>query len=129
MTAQMVHFGISVFDLDRSVEWYCRYFGFVETKRFNKPELEISGATLTLGDGMLEILAPFRICKSDASAGGLIENLRNVGSNHFALSVDSVAECFGQMKTDGVCMVSELIGGKFFFCKDPDGTLVEVKQA
>ena len=38
------HVGLTVSDLDRAVDWYRTNFGFEETRRFDKPELEIKGA-------------------------------------------------------------------------------------
>lgn len=127
MSAMIAHVGISVSDLDRSVAWYGKYFGFVETKRFDKPALEITGAVLCLGDGFLEILAPYAAQPSNNTGTNLLEHLRNCGSNHFALSVDALVETYEKMKAGDVHIVSD-IAGSFFFCTDPDGTLLEIKQ-
>ena len=127
MSAQIAHVGISVSDIDKSIAWYSKYFGFVETKRFDKPALEIRGAVLNLGEGLLEILAPYAPLVAKSPGATLTEHLRQCGSNHFALSVDSLSACHEKMKADDVAMVSDIIGS-FYFCCDPDGTLLEIKQ-
>jgi len=126
--AQFIHAGISAVDLDRAVRWYAAYFGFIESKRFEKPALEIKAAVLTLGEMTLEILAPYNPVPASVGENSLVENLRSCGSNHLAFSVSDVNGLFSRMKDDGVTLVSDLIDGRLFFCKDSDGTLLEIKQ-
>lgn len=121
------HVGISVSDLDRSVAWYVSHFGFEETKRFEKPELEIKGAALALGDCGLEILAPYAPVSATKTDDTLVHALRATGANHMALAVDDVAACYRKFVAEGVEMISELLDGRFFFCRDPDGTVLEIK--
>ena len=125
---QLVHFGISVSDLERSIQWYCKHFGFKEVKRFEKPELQIKGAALVLGDSALEILEPTQPATPDKTEGSLVQHLQKTGANHLALNVDNIMECYERLKQENVTIVSDLIGGRFFFCKDPDQTLLEIRQ-
>jgi catechol 2,3-dioxygenase-like lactoylglutathione lyase family enzyme len=127
--AQLQHCGISVADIDRAIAWYSRYFDAQVAKRFEKPELEIRGALLDIGGGLLEILAPFMPAARSYAGASTVGELRLLGANHLAIAVDDVAECMQRLHHSGGEAVYELIDGRFFFCKDPDGTLVEVRQA
>ncbi len=122
------HTGISVTDIDRTVAWYAARFGFKETKRFVKPELEIRGAVMALGNAVLEILQPDSPTHAQQGCHTLAQHLRKLGANHIAIGVSDITECFEKFKADNVDLISELIDSRFFFCKDPDGTLIEVRH-
>ena len=126
---KFVHTGISVTDLERSIAWYKDIFGFEEVKRFEKPDLEIKGAALKRGDCVLEILEPYKpqtISNSEKTIAGV---LQKIGANHFAISVEDVQSFYSELKSKNVDLVSEIKGNKFFFCRDPDGTVIEVRQS
>lgn len=123
----LAHFGICVRDLDATVKWYRKHLGFSEVKRFERPEIEIQGALLSLPGGFLEILSPLHPAMA-AREGLLVHQLQKLGANHFALAVANVKATFRKMKSLPLPYQSELVDGKFFFCKDPEGTLIEIKQ-
>ncbi len=122
------HTGISVTDIDRTIAWYAEHFGFTEVKRFEKSEMEIRGAIMSLGNAVLEILQPDSPAPVGENCHTLIEHLRKLGANHIAIGVSDIAGCFEQFRKDNVDLVSELIDDRFFFCKDPDGILIEVRH-
>ena len=122
------HFGISVTDIDRAVKWYNENFGFEETKRFDKPDFEIKGAVMQLGDCILEILQPYTPNPLSPGGNSLITVLRDLGANHIAFSIDDITSVYSRLKENNVEFVTELLDGRFFFCKDPDGTLIEIRQ-
>ena len=125
---KIAHFGISVKDIDRAVEWYRDNFGFEEEKRFEKPDLEIKGAVMTLGSITLEILAPYTPQTAGVKDDSLVAGLRRIGANHFALCVDDIASFYRELKDNKVQLVTDIIDNRLFFCKDPDDTLIEIKQ-
>jgi catechol 2,3-dioxygenase-like lactoylglutathione lyase family enzyme len=114
--SSITHIGISVADLDASLQWYKEHFGFEETRRFTKPEFEMKGAALSDGRIGLEVIMPSVPVKRAAVPASLAEALRQCGANHLAL------------RSAGAQLITEIIGGRFFFCADPDGTLLEVRQ-
>jgi len=122
------HIGLTVKDLDVSINWYSLIFGFKEVKRFEKKELEIKGALIANGDMNIELLMPNKLIKNTIEISGLTEALRYQGLNHFALFVDDVKTLFDKMKSEKKSLLTELIDKRFFFCIDPDGTKIEVKQ-
>lgn len=125
---QLQHVGISVADLDRSVRWYSDFFGFTETKRFRKDEFEVTAAVLQLGPVTLEILSPFRPEIPAPRPGSLVSHLRKIGANHLAIGVSDVTGCYERMSKAGCSLITELIDGRFFFCADPDGTVLEIRR-
>jgi catechol 2,3-dioxygenase-like lactoylglutathione lyase family enzyme len=125
--AEIQHIGISVADLDRSVAWYRSHFGFSEAKRFRKEAFEISGAVLQLGGMILEVLAPFVPAPPAPQAGSLVEQLRRTGVNHIAINVADLPACREQRRASRASLLTEIIDGRFFFCIDPDGTVLEVR--
>lgn len=126
---RILHIGISVADLDRTVAWYGRMFGFKEEKRFEKAELEITGAVISLDGQTIEVLAPCAPQSPLCERSGVPQALRTTGTNHIAIGVDDVAAFHQKCRSEGVVMVGELIGGKMFFCTDPDGTLLEIRAS
>ncbi len=127
MASEFQHAGISVADLERSIAWYVGHFGFRVTKRFRKDELEIDGAVLELGGSTLEVLAPFSPLPPAESATSLVEQLRRTGMNHIALSVDDLSACRERLENAGAAMVGPVVDGRFFFCADPDGIVLEIR--
>ncbi|MGD0489720.1 MAG: VOC family protein [Syntrophorhabdales bacterium] len=124
----MEHFGISVLDIQRSVRWYQDIFGFQVVKEFEKPELQIKGAVMKRGDLSLEILQPYSPKELPAEDSSLVALLQRIGANHFAISAEDVKSLYNELKSQKAELVTELIEQRFFFCKDPDGTLIEIKQ-
>lgn len=122
------HVGLTVSDLDRAVDWYRTNFGFEETRRFDKPELEIKGATIQLGNDCLELLQPYTSVSETKRRGSLATLLKRSGVNHIALSVDDIAHIYGRLQASRVEFVTELLDARYFFCKDPSGALIEVRQ-
>jgi catechol 2,3-dioxygenase-like lactoylglutathione lyase family enzyme len=123
----ILHIGISVVDIDRSVQWYTNLFGFKEVTRFEKAELEIKAAVLCLGEHTIELIAPYRPQPLTIEGNGLAEALRSIGVNHIAVAVDDINGIYGKCLSNKAEMVTELIHGRMFFCRDPDGTLLEIK--
>jgi len=127
--SEFIHVGLTVSDLNRSVDWYNTYFGFKEIKRFEKEVLEIkAAAVISLGAAQIELIQPQSPMSMDAPNGSLIEALRPKGANHIAIGVDDIEECYLQLTKNGARMITEIMGGKMFFCEDPDGTVIEVKR-
>lgn len=122
------HFAISVANLERSVAWYKKYFGFEEVRRFEKPEFEMKAAILKLEAFVLEIIQPTHPLIKPQEKKTLLAHLQKLGVHHFSLTVNNAAEAFDSLANSNADMVTELMEGRYFFCKDPDGTLIEIKQ-
>jgi catechol 2,3-dioxygenase-like lactoylglutathione lyase family enzyme len=112
-----------------AVNWYCQNFGFSEQKRFAKQEFEISGAVLTNEDTMLELLEPFHpILKNNKDVKDLTSLLRKTGLNHIAIQVNDLKKTYDTLQEQNTPLITNIISNQFFFCLDPDGIPLEVKQ-
>ncbi len=128
MQTEVAHIGISVVNLDEAVNWYEDNFGAQEVKRTYKEDLGLTIALLELGNLHLELLQPDRPEQTTSIRGTLKELLQRVGTSHIALSVSDIKGTYHQLKENGAEMVTELFEGRLFFCRDPNGLLIEVKQ-
>jgi catechol 2,3-dioxygenase-like lactoylglutathione lyase family enzyme len=126
--SRLEHFGISVADLERSVAWYRARFGFEESRRFERAEWGLKAAVLRLGADLLEIVQPERPLPAPPGAFGLPEILRPGGLAHLAIGVPDVAAALEAMSSSGDDLATGLLEGRLFFVRDPDGTLIEVRQ-
>jgi catechol 2,3-dioxygenase-like lactoylglutathione lyase family enzyme len=79
------------------------------------------------GEFSLEILQPYTAREPSAENNSLVYLLQRIGANHFAVSVEDVNSFYHELKSKKAELVTELIDQRFFFCKDPDSTLIEVK--
>ena len=130
---QIEHPGITVTNLDRSIEWYKTNFGFEEIRRFSKSYFGIIGATIKLGNSFFEILQPYSTLSEQPSSikrkkVTLETLLQKIGANHIALNIDDIESSYNILKENNVEFVTELLDSKYFFCTDPDDILTEVRQ-
>jgi methylmalonyl-CoA/ethylmalonyl-CoA epimerase len=129
MQTELAHIGITVVDLDRAVNWYKDSFGAREIKRTYKEDFGLTIALLELGDSHFELLQPDTPEERARIEGTLKELLQRVGDSHIALSVPDVKGTYDHLKANGAEMVTGLVEERLFFCRDPNGILIEVKQA
>jgi len=122
------HTSISVTDINKTIEWYKINFEFELIREFEKPDLEVKGAVLKLGDFILEVLQSYSPEAHIPAGNSLISHFRQIGVNHIAVSVSNINEIYQKFKNNKIELVGELIGNKTFFCKDPDGILIEVRE-
>ncbi|MFQ5869253.1 MAG: VOC family protein [Candidatus Zixiibacteriota bacterium] len=128
MQTEVTHFGISVVNLDEAVNWYKENFGAGEIKRTYKKDLGLSMALLELGNLDLELLQPDRPEQTTTIEGTLQELLQRVGASHIAVTVSDVKGVYEKLQSTGAEMVTGLFERRLFFCRDPNGVLIEVKQ-
>lgn len=122
------HFCISSEDLNKSTEWYKNIFDFAEERRFENKELNIKAVILKLDKFTLEIIEPAGSQNQIAVKKPLKEHLNKLGANHLALSVADLDAAFEWCMENNVEIVNSIYENRFFFCKDLDGTLIEVKK-
>ena len=132
---KLEHVGLIVSDIEKSAQFYKNNFGFSEVKSFSKPDLEIKGLIMTLGDSAIELLEPYS--KEDIQKG-IQENIedkkslkglfKKIASCHIALSVPDINSAYQRIKENNNTRATEIIEGGYFFCRDPDNILLEVRQ-
>jgi catechol 2,3-dioxygenase-like lactoylglutathione lyase family enzyme len=124
----LAHIALSVTDLDRCIEWYKTLLDFKEIKRFKKEELEIEGSIISNGQITLELLKPFHLNKRQNPPMNLVDALKEQGLNHIALETKEIKEIYEKLISQGAVIITPIIDGRYFFCYDPDNTLIEFRQ-
>jgi len=85
-------------------------------------------ALLELGNLHLELLQPDRPEQTTRIKGTLKELLQRVGDSHIALTVSDIKGVYEKLRSNGAELVTGLVEERLFFCRDPNGVLIEVKQ-
>jgi catechol 2,3-dioxygenase-like lactoylglutathione lyase family enzyme len=125
------HAGLSVPDLDRSLDWYCGALGLRPGFRFEIPGAGLRGA-FALGDGGcgVELLEQSGAVPGPPRADPPSANAAH-GYNHVCFQVDDLAAAYGRLIERGAVAVwaprdSPEPGVRMAFVTDPDGNLIEL---
>ena len=126
---KLAHIGITVSNLEDSIDFYRKNFGFKEISRKDKPELSLKLVSLQLGESYLELIEPYFITKIKfvGEKKESLSELLKKSESHLALSTNKIHSAYLKLKENKVDILTDF-DEKFFFCKDPDGFLIEVKQ-
>ena len=121
------HVAISVRDLERSAEFYRRFFGFREVNRFERKDLKWKSLFME-SDGICIELWQFEniIANKDDFL-----NLAILGIKHIAFGVLDVDKKYAELKSKGLDVEKPRMGasgGRYCFLKDPDGFPIEIYQ-
>jgi glyoxylase I family protein len=138
------HIGITVSDLDKSLEFYRDYLGFKVEKqmvesgecidRFSALEgvsvttVKMSGTEPT---GMIELL--YYHSHNDDSPQSADYPITRVGCSHFALTISDLDSLYENLINAGIrfnypVQISPDGNVKIAFCRDPDGNLIELVE-
>jgi catechol 2,3-dioxygenase-like lactoylglutathione lyase family enzyme len=140
------HAGITVSDLDRSLEFYCGLLGMelLWRRLYEQPAIlrvvNVEGTT-ALEIAMLRVpgseldveLVEYRGCERHSGAGRPSAH----GTGHFCVFVEGIEELYADLHSRGVRFRSEgpqeategpNRGGKSLYSLDPDGYIVEFHQ-
>lgn len=131
------HFGVTVSDLDRAVEFYSDVFGLDVIGRF-----AVSGEAFAEGIGVPDAAGAFAHLDGGGARIELVEydpdgenaaaeRVNRPGAKHLGLTVDDVDAFYERLPAD-VETVSEPrtteTGTRILFVRDPEGNLVEVLE-
>ncbi len=142
--SKFLHVGITVADMDRTIDFYCRYFGFeLEFKSTFPAEFIASVPQLyRQKEGVYSdfafIHSPDGIVLELFQFSDLLEAKEPVwnipGYHHICLKVENVWEKYREMSADGVEFYFEpgYRGDPkneeyWVFLKDPDGNMIELQ--
>ena len=125
------HAGVSVPDLDRSLQWYCAALGLTPGFRFEVPPVGLRGV-FALGDGgtgveLLEMTgASPGAPKADPPSANAIH-----GFNHVCFHVADLDAVYDRVIANGAIAVwgpreSPEPGMRMAYVTDPDGNLIEL---
>ena len=132
------HTGMTVSDLQRSIEFY-ELFGYEVAARIEEEGEEVdrgtgvdgahlSVAVLERGPSRLELI------QYTSPPGGAAAHTANnaIGSAHICLQVDDIDEAVAELSAKGIEFQSEPIyhesGIRWVYCRDPDGVTAELLQ-
>ncbi len=135
------HIGIVVRDIEKSIRFYKKYFGFevnkdvFENTIFIEKLINVPGAklrTVKMKSPVSEVLVEL----IHYIEGKFLENnnsINQVGPNHFAVTVKDVNELYKTMLADGIHFLSTPTNSpdkyaKVVFCCAPEGTLIEMVE-
>jgi catechol 2,3-dioxygenase-like lactoylglutathione lyase family enzyme len=139
MLGPIHHYGVTVSDIDRSLEFYRDVLGFPVVDRLTNAGPEISAAVgvddvelevvfLDGGSTLVELLRYERPSGGDANEG---VRSNDVGASHVCLRVDNVDAAYESLR-ETVPFFSEprtLEGGvKIVYLTDPDGNVLELLE-
>ena len=137
------HIGITVTNMEKSLKLYRDYFGFkvvwdeLERGEFIdnlSAEKDVRVRTVKMKDesgGMIELL--YYYSHPENNAENLTNKIMKIGCSHFALTVDDLDKVYGELK-DMVLKfnckpkISPDGNAKVCFCRDSDGTLIELVE-
>jgi methylmalonyl-CoA/ethylmalonyl-CoA epimerase len=98
------HLGVAVDDLDGAIETYERLFGATLERRAAVPEQGVEAASLLVGTGRVELLAP---TAADTAVGRFLER-RGAGMHHVAYEVDDVGDALADLAAAGAQLVDDV---------------------
>src|SRR3989344_6182590 len=127
---RLAHPGITVRNLEESMNWYETNFGFIRGEVKDRPKLGLRLVHMKLDESEIELVCPYSPSeRKPDSAEDLAGLLGVIGLNHIALSVDDVSRSYNALKEKGVEFVGELMESRFFFCRDSaNDVLIEIRQ-
>ncbi len=136
------HVGITVRDLEASLQWYERIFGL--TREFiahgsgpalsaavGVPDADLSFAFLRLGTCVIELL-----CYANEREDTFSRSNADVGSAHICIDVPDLQSTYGDLLANGVEFMAQplliddgpLKNCSFAYFKDPNGITLELFQ-
>lgn len=135
------HTGIVVTDLARAKDFYCDLLGFKVWKEQDEQgdfidnfsalkEVLVTTCKMVLENGdMIELLQ----YKSHPKVADMSREITQIGCSHIALTVPNLDQVYKNLTTEGVVFnsppqLSPDGKAKVTFCKDPDGSLVELVE-
>lgn len=128
------HFGITVCNLEETINWYREYLGFTYDYTYKIEALKMKAAFMSLGDFRLEI---FEVQNSEPMPNyrnDVATNIGVQGLNHIALGVPDIEAAFHILESRGIEFVSKITeipnshGERYAFFKDNNGVLIELFQ-
>lgn len=133
MTANVkkpLHVGISVIDMERSLEWYEKNLGFKCTKDDYVPPLKARICFVEKDGFELELFQydePKAIPEDRKTPNS---DLQTVGTKHVAFLTDDMQALKAGFVENGVDIAHEVSmeGNAVMFVRDPDGVLIEFIQ-
>ena len=121
----LAHVALMVADLDRSLAFYTKVFGFEEMMRINNDAGEVWLVYLRITDTVYLEIFP----QADSDQTG---HWNANGINHLCLEVEDIEAAVADLEAKGVVLtqaLSQAVDGNWqAWCADPDGNRIELMQ-
>jgi methylmalonyl-CoA/ethylmalonyl-CoA epimerase len=125
------HIGFAVRDIEAAVAFYSRTFGVSDWEQIAMPERHMRAAVASVGDMLLELIAP---TSEQASFAKFLEQ-HGPGMHHVGYRVDNIADALAQVQQCGVQLIDEVARPgmhntlvAFLHPKSTQGVLIELVQ-
>ena len=129
-TLRTNHFAVSVFDLERSIEWYSRVLGFKLLCRNMIDHIDTPVAHLDAPDSgfVLELYSPPNCKPVPEDRKTPDEDMKTNGNKHFSLTIADHEKTLAELeKMDIPVVFTAPCWGTFgIFINDPDGNIIEL---
>ena len=128
------HFGISVANLEETINWYNEKLGFTFDYSYEITGLNAQVAFMTLNDFRIEIFEIKDSAPLPQTSRSLATDLPIIGLKHIAISVNNIEEVVADFESRNVEFVSKIgvvpnsNGEKYVFFRDNNGILIELYQ-
>jgi methylmalonyl-CoA/ethylmalonyl-CoA epimerase len=125
------HGGVSVADLEASVQWYCSVLGFEVECRFEIPPVPAQVAQLKRGELRMELFQVPGAKPLPEDRRYTDRDLHTCGNKHIAFAVQSVKDTVAELQARGadIALVHASAFGSSAFIRDNTGNLIEFVQA
>jgi methylmalonyl-CoA/ethylmalonyl-CoA epimerase len=130
MILKPLHIGISVKNLDESIEWYDRNLDFKLVTRRHVPFLDADLAFLKNEDMKIELFEYKEPKPLPADRHHPDEDIKTVGTKHIAFGTDDFSQLLARFRKNSVDIVFEKIteGTPMCYIRDNSGVLIEFIQ-
>jgi len=134
------HTGIVVCNIDKALHFYNKLLGLKIVKDvwesgsfidniLSLKDVNVRTVKMEAGGSLIELL----YFKSHPTSGLWQNRITSLGCSHIALTVDNLENCFNMLKEENTCFISEPQtspdgNAKVAFCRDPDGTFIELVE-
>jgi catechol 2,3-dioxygenase-like lactoylglutathione lyase family enzyme len=137
------HVGITITDLEKSIWFYEEILGFKTVKEMDESgdhidkfsgldSVDVRTVKMKGSDGSMIELLHYR-SHPEVNTSNLKEKINKIGCSHFALTVPDLGQLYDKL-IDNSCFVmcepQPSPDGKVMltFCRDPDGSLIELVE-
>jgi glyoxylase I family protein len=130
---KIAHIALSVSNIERSLNFYSKHFGFKCTEKFEIKSAGLKIYILKKDNASFELFEFKNHKPLPKYRKNLDSDLKTLGAKHFAFEVLDAQEAYNKFKKAKVKFATDILifgnGLEYFFIKDPDGILVEIMEA